>query len=368
MKKKCILITGGHLTPALAVIEALQQYHDIDIVFVGRTIALEKQHTMSEEERLVQQKNIQFYPLTTGRLTRTFSIDTFISLCKIPQGFIESFQRIKDSKPDLIVTFGGYIGFPISIVATILGIPIVLHEQSVVPGLSNRIIGRIAKKIFVTYKETSSYFKKSTDVVGLPIRSNILKPPSQPSFRYPKEYPILYIAGGSTGSVSLNTFIFSILSELLSTYTIIHQTGHVSYPQSLTYKTSLQPKLSDRYIPLPYIEETDLAWVYKHASLYIGRSGANTVMELLLTGLCAICIPLPWASHKEQEYNAKKMESLGRSIILPQDSLTKEKIFQNIDTLLLKSHQSQSNQSIDFIELSRVSSQIIATSIHEIVK
>lgn len=142
---KKIVITGGHLTPALAVMEKLRE-QGWQIVFFGRQHALEGDSSVSVEYQTITKLGISFISLTAGRLQRSFTRYTVFSFLKIPIGFIQSFYYLIKFKPTVILSFGGYVALPVALAGWMLKIPIVTHEQSVVPGLANKIIFKFAKK------------------------------------------------------------------------------------------------------------------------------------------------------------------------------------------------------------------------------
>ena len=324
MKPIKICITGGHATPALAVIEVMKKKHpEWELLWVGRAVALEGSNVRSEESRLVSDAGIPFYSIDAGRLSRVFSFASIVSFLKIPIGYIQSFFFLLRHRPTMILSFGGYVAVPIAVHAWVLSIPVVTHEQSHTPGIANRIISMFAKKIFVSHKDSLSLFPaKKTVYTGLPIRSGIFTAPKEPSFLYSREsLPMLYIMGGSTGAKSINTVVYEILPRLLSTYRIIHQVGALSFDEAKKIKAALSAH-GDRYTVLPYIDISDLAWVYKHASLVIGRSGANTVGEIRALGLRAICIPLSWGGSHEQRLNAEALVKHNQALIVEQSQLS----------------------------------------------
>lgn len=312
---KNILFTGGHVTPAIATLEEIQsRYRDWQILFVGRKYALEGSTVISEEYRLITEMGIRFLPIVAGRWK-------FRTLWKVPLGCFQALMCLCRERPNLVVSFGGYVGFPVALAAWFLGIPVIIHEQTTRPGLTNRIIGRLAKKVCVTFAQTAKEFPQNrVTVTGLPIRKAILAPPKTPAIPIPKGKPILFIVGGSTGSVSINRVVFEALPKLLKEFVVIHQVGRVSKP----------PTVSDSYKAVEYVSADLYSWAIHNAKIVIGRTGANTTLELAVSGAVAICVPLPWASGNEQYHNARFLEQ-GGGVILPQKDLTAETLISAID-------------------------------------
>lgn len=333
-----IMVTGGHITPALAVIEEMRRrFPDWDILLVGRHIALEEGKVESEEERLTKRQNIRFVPLTTGRLTRAFSMHTIFSLFKIPLGFLQAFFYVVRFTPSVIVSFGGYVSFPVVFAGWILQVPIITHEQTRVPGLTNRIIGMFAKRVCVSFKDQvrPTPIKKIV-YTGLPIRRGMFEKAKTPRWMHGLSKPVLFITGGSTGSASMNRLFFPIMSHLLQDYTVVHQTGRLSYQEAHQLKHNLPTSLGARYIIFPYIDLPLYAWVMQHAYLVVGRSGANTVGEAAALGKVSLLIPLPWSAGREQEANARYLEEHGTSFMLDQQSLSSEKLEEKIKEISTK--------------------------------
>ena len=216
MKQPLIAITGGHLTPALAVIEQIQRIHpDWKMVFIGRRNSFEGAAIQSEEERLVRALGIPFHGLTTGRFQRSWSPFTVLSLLKIPLGMATAFLWLMRLRPSLILSFGGYIALPVVLAGKLLNVEIVTHEQTMDLGLSNRIIARMAMRVLLARD------------VGVPIRQSLFDPVPEPEQSYLSDtpFPILYITGGSTGAQSLNALIYPLLTGLSQSFHIIHQVG-----------------------------------------------------------------------------------------------------------------------------------------------
>jgi UDP-N-acetylglucosamine--N-acetylmuramyl-(pentapeptide) pyrophosphoryl-undecaprenol N-acetylglucosamine transferase len=150
--KKSIFITGGHITPAIAIIDTLTTRSDVQVVFIGRKYAMEQDKQASAEYELIAAKQIRFLPITTGRLQRSFTGQTIPSLLKIPVGFVQSFIYCLRERPKLVVSFGGYIALPVAYAAWILRIPVITHEQTLVAGLANKLIALVARRVCVTFQ------------------------------------------------------------------------------------------------------------------------------------------------------------------------------------------------------------------------
>ncbi len=332
MKK--IVICGGHLSPAIAVMERLQSERNIEMVFVGRTYPNEKDAVVF--------RGVRFLPLTAGRLTRVFTLHSILSFLKIPVGFIQAWIYILREQPKLVVSFGGYIALPVALAAWTLNIPVITHEQTRAAGLTNRIIARLAARVCVAFTDTAGQFPKEKVVVtGLPLRRTLFTPPKTPPYNVnQKTYPILYITGGSLGARSLNTLVFPLIPSLTRTWTVIHQVGSHSVSEAAHLK-------EPRYIAEAYLSAEKLSWVLHHAALVIGRSGANTVVELAALGVVSVLIPLPWAAAGEQRLNAQWLETHGGATVLMQNELTPQKLLSAIQSVW-HSHRAYQKRAATF--------------------
>jgi len=327
-------ITGGHLAPALAVIESIRQKKkEWKIVFLGRKHAFEGETVISKEYTAISRLGIPFVSLTAGRLRRDISIRSFIAFLKIPVGFFQAFWYCLFLRPTIVVSFGGYIGVPVAIAAWLLGIPVITHEQTHRLSLSNKIISLVADEVLLSFEDAQFMKSHPAIVTGLPIRFAITHAPKHCSFIVPKDKPIILITGGTTGAVSLNNLLFPIIQRLTLRYTVIHQTGHQSFQDAKALKEKLPDVQKSYYVPMSYIDEPDMGWILHHSQLVIGRSGANTVAELTALSLPALLVPLPWSGGGEQKKNAEIYAKNGQARIVDQQTATPQQIFDFVEDL-----------------------------------
>jgi UDP-N-acetylglucosamine--N-acetylmuramyl-(pentapeptide) pyrophosphoryl-undecaprenol N-acetylglucosamine transferase len=305
-----ILITGGHLSPALALIEELQKTKpETEITFVGRQYPFDKEKTLSLEYKEINKKKLTFVPIEAGRLTRVISVSSLISFLKIPLGFAQGFFIINKYRPDLIMSFGGYLALPIVFWGYLFRIPIFTHEQTIKPGLANRLISFFSKKIFVAFDEVKNNFPKNkTYVSGNPVKPSIFQVQKKP-FEIKKDRLVIYVTGGSLGSHSINLHIKKILEPLLEKFIVIHQAGETKeyhdYEDLVLLKKELPKEKQKRYFLVKHFFDDQTGYVYNQADLVIGRAGANTFFELLALKKPALFIPLPWSAGREQQHHAE---------------------------------------------------------------
>lgn len=349
MKK--ILVTGAHFTTALAVIEQLRNYPKVEIVYVGRKTTREGDSALSPESQILPERGIKFIPIIAGRLQKSFTIYTIPSLLKIPIGLVQSIIILFKEKPDLILSFGGYVSLPLVIVGWFLSIPIIIHEQTLVSGLANRISAIFADKIALSFPN-SNYPKQKTILTGNPIRGEILNEVSSLRdhevtkqsyndmflnlFRKAKKekLPVILITGGNQGSHVINKAVETSLDQLQKIACVIHQTGDSKYKDF----ENLESKQSEKYLVAKFINQ-EMPYILRNCDLVISRAGINTLTEMSYLSKPGLVIPIPYIYNDEQNQNAKYFEKLGLVKILPQTKLpsdfltTIKQMLKNLDDL-----------------------------------
>lgn len=325
-----ILITGGHITPALALIEELKKKRCCEIVFVGRKFALDEEKTLSFEYHSVINLGIRFINLQAGRLTRILSWKSFINFIKFPLAFFQVLKILQKEKPTLIFTFGGYIALPVALVSWIKRIPVFTHEQTMRPGITNRIIGLIARKVFIAFPESVKFFPKEKTVLsGNLLRKCIFQIIKKP-FLIKKDKPIIYITGGSLGSHSINLLIEKILPKLIEKFIVIHQTGDTFQYQD--YDRLVKIKHSHYFLKKHFFGD-EIGYIYSLTDLVIGRAGANTITELIALKKPSILIPLPWSANNEQKIHAQFLKEKGVAEIFFQEKMDTFQLESNANKL-----------------------------------
>ncbi|MEK7109954.1 MAG: UDP-N-acetylglucosamine--N-acetylmuramyl-(pentapeptide) pyrophosphoryl-undecaprenol N-acetylglucosamine transferase [Patescibacteria group bacterium] len=333
-----LLITGGHLAPALALIEEIEKTKkDVDIIFVGRKYPLDRERTLSLEYKEISKKNLTFISIEAGRLNRMISVSSLISFIRIPLGFVQAFFIINKYRPDKIMSFGGYLALPIVFWSFIFRIPIFTHEQTIKPGLANKLISFFSKKIFVSFDEVKNNFPANkTYVSGNPVKASIFKIWRKP-FEIKKDRPVIYVTGGSLGSHSINMHIKKIIVPLLHCFIVVHQTGDTKeyhdFEDLLNIKNQLPKELQGRYFLVKHFFDDQIGYVYSKTDLVIGRAGANTFFELLSLNIPALFIPLPWSSGREQQHHAEIFTKAGCGEIFHQVTPS-EKLLRLINQMI----------------------------------
>lgn len=308
-----ILVTGAHFTPALATIEELKKNYNSEVVYVGRSSTLEGDNTPSVESQILPKLGVRFVSLQTGRWKLT-------SFLKIPFGFMHSLYILLKEKPDVVLSFGGYVALPMVFGAWLLSVPVVIHEQGLTLGLANKLSSLVSAKIAVSFPQDSTNPK-------IVLTGNPSIKPAHPK-RMQKRRQIL-ITGGSQGAHVINVAVEECLDKLTKVIKVIHQTGDSKFKDF----ERLRQKQNENYKVEKFIHK---GWedLLLGCDLVVCRAGINTLSELAFLGKPALVIPIE--GHKEQNLNARYFEKMGMATILPQSTLSGESLFLNIKQCLKK--------------------------------
>lgn len=330
-----IAIIGGHLTPALSVIEELPS--DAEVLYIGRKHAIEGDAAISLEYETINKKNISFVSLKTGRLHRNLTKHTIPSLTKIPVGFTQAFFLLKKFNPDVVLGFGGYVSVPVILAAKVLRIPIVIHEQTLEAGAANIFAGKFAKKICISFETSRKYFpKEKIEFTGNPIRKTVLHPTKKIEIK--KNGPVIFITGGSQGSHAINLLVQGSLTKLLDKFTIVHQTGDSQefrdFEKLSILKEGLNSNKRDKYYLSKFFSPEEIGSILKSADLVVSRAGINTVSELIFLKKPSYLIPIPISQKDEQVKNAQHLKNLGLGEVGEQRNLTPEYFYEDLNSMI----------------------------------
>ncbi len=336
-----ILLSGAHLTPALAMIDFIQVNHpEHELFFVGRLYSQEKLGQKAVEKDEVGKRGVKFIPFSAAKFVNYSLLNKISTFFTFPSTVARARRILIEEKIDLFLSFGSYLAVPFALAAKSLGIPVITHEQTVVMGKANQFISTIADKVAISYQETSRYCKrKDLILTGNPVRARLFaKDLKRPEWLSKEAKGILLIMGGNQGSFVINEVIKNNLSQLLSNYFVIHQCGRAnklknSLKELENFKKILPKSLQEKYFIKEWIEGEDLFWIYQHSKFAISRSGANAVLELSLAPLPAILIPLPGTYQNEQMANAMVMQKINGALILPQEHLNTNTLIDSVSHL-----------------------------------
>ena len=334
--------TGGHIYPAIAIVKMCQEiYPDCDILYIGTEGGMESD--------LVPREGIAFKGITVAGFKREISLKIFSTIAKAIKGFFQSRAYLKEYKPDLVIGTGGYVSGPVLLAAVTMGIPIMLHEQNVYPGITNRLLSRYAKVSAISWDESRKHLKKPDNAVltGNPIRAEITlanREESRKRFGLDDKLPVILIFGGSQGAARINQEALLAAGDMVkdNKAIVILVTGKAKYQEmveetkskGIEYGILGENTAVDKPMLLlaPYIY--DMAEALASADLVVCRSGAITLAELTARGIPSILIPHPFVPDNVQEKNARALEAKGAAIVLLDGELSKESLNENVSRLI----------------------------------
>lgn len=317
--------TGGHLFPAIAVAEAIRgDLPDSQVLFVGTR---RKMDTTTLGRRNFATSAIRCEGLKGKGL---WAIVRTIFL--LPLSLLDSGRVIRKFRPDLVFGVGGYVTGPVVLAARLLKVPTCIHEQNSVPGLANRLLGRIAKKIFISLPESARFFPADRTVLtGNPVRQELLAMAREIP-KNDKNDPVLLILGGSQGAHRLNTLVLEALqthaAALPPGLQIIHQTGEQdeNMVRDTYSKLALPARVSAFF--------QDMAAIYREADLLVSRAGATTLAEIMVLKKPALLIPFPFAADNHQEKNGNYLVRSKAARMFLQQELNGDILGREIVSLL----------------------------------
>lgn len=314
--------TGGHVMPALAVAQDLRA-RGVEVLWIGTRAGIEAK---------IIPPLFEIAYIDIQKLRSSGKMPWLFAPWNILKAVCHSWRLLRRYRPQVVLSMGGYVAGPGGVAARILGIPLVLHEQNAIPGLTNRLLSLVATKILVGFPSAFRE-KKQRVVTGNPVRPEILALAPH-SLRKPKG-PLtlnILIIGGSQGASALNTMIPQALDPKLASKldlipVIWHQTGskEVGTTQTAYREIGIEATVSD------FIE--DMAQAYAWADMVICRSGALTVSEIAVVGIASIFIPFPYAVDDHQRLNAYYLSETGGAMVMLQSELTPESLRQRINRL-----------------------------------
>ncbi len=304
--------TGGHVFPALAVVEELKSLWQGRIIWIGSNKGIERQ--------LLKATGIPFFGIPAGKLRRYFSLKNIIDIFRVIGGLAASLYILARERPLLLFSKGGYVSVPPVIAARLLGIRVITHESDAQPGLATRINSRFAEKILISFAESAGYFsgkiRKRVVRLGNPVRRDLFAGEKKYGLSLvgcPENKKVLLVLGGSQGSAQINYLIRTNLDRLTKACFVVHQAGRVDF------REGRQPN----YFTAPFFSY-ELKHLLAAADLVVCRAGANTLWELASLGKPAVLIPLPRSvSRGDQLLNAEIFARNGAAVVLNDTSGTR---------------------------------------------
>ena len=320
MKK--ILLTGGgtagHVTPNMALIERLRAAN-YDISYIGSYAGIEK--------GLIEGMGIPYYGISSGKLRRYFDLKNFSDPFRVMKGMREAKKLMKQLKPDVVFSKGGFVAVPVVFAAKKCKVPVIIHESDMTPGLANKLCIPKADRICCNFEETLDYLPEGKAVhTGTPLRHELFEGDRRKGLEFcdfDGKKPVILVVGGSTGAAAINEAVRNLLPTLLMKFDVIHLCGKgkndPSYDNTIGYKQ------------FEYISK-ELKDLFAIADVIVSRAGANAVCEILALAKPNILIPLSAAASRgDQILNAESFEKQGYSYVLDEDKMTNETLLEAIN-------------------------------------
>ncbi|MBO4890009.1 MAG: undecaprenyldiphospho-muramoylpentapeptide beta-N-acetylglucosaminyltransferase [Lachnospiraceae bacterium] len=320
---KRIVLTGGgtagHVTPNIALIPSLREA-GYDIHYIGSYEGMEKS--------LIGDLSIPYHGIATGKLRRYFSLQNFTDPFRVLKGFGEAKRIIRELKPSIIFSKGGFVSVPVVWAAKKNHVPVIIHESDMTPGLANKLSFSAATKICCNFPETVRILPEDKAVLtGSPIRAELMegdadKAAAMCGFEDP-EKPVIMVVGGSLGAASVNSIIRKILPRLTEKFNVLHLCGKGKLDETLTGTKG--------YFQLEYAKD-EMKDLFALADIIVSRAGANAICEFLALHKPNLLIPLPAsASRGDQLLNAESFRKQGYSLVLDEDKdLTEDSLYETI--------------------------------------
>jgi UDP-N-acetylglucosamine--N-acetylmuramyl-(pentapeptide) pyrophosphoryl-undecaprenol N-acetylglucosamine transferase len=321
--------TGGHLFPAIAVVEKLKELYgnEIDFLFFGRNDKI--------EGKIIPQLGYKLHTTNLTGLVKLASLNTVKIPFQILSAVLKLNKIIKAENVDAVLCAGAYLSYPAGLSAYFCKKKLFLMESNVNPGKAINWLSNKADIIFTNFDETKNYFSENIarkiKNLGNPVRKQILNQADKNTalelWKLDKEKPVVLIFGGSLGATAINNaLLFSLEKFANSTFQIIWQTGNTN---------KIDVKLPSNIRLVNFID--DMSSAYSAADLVVSRSGATTVTELSIVGKPSILVPLPSASNNEQFFNAKFLEKNGAAIVINNSDIS-EQMFDETNKLINDFH------------------------------
>lgn len=321
--KKIVLTgggTAGHVTPNIALLPALREA-GYEIYYMGSYEGIEK--------KLIEDFDIPYQGIATGKFRRYLDLKNFTDPFRVIKGYGEAKKYLKELKPDVVFSKGGFVSVPVVRAASALHIPCILHESDMTPGLANKLCIPVATKVCCNFPETLNYLPEDKAVLtGSPIRKELAqgnKLAGLDMCGFTANKPVLMIIGGSLGAENVNAAVRRILPTLLETFQVVHLCGKGKMDNLLLNTPG--------YKQFEYLK-AELKDIFAMADIVISRAGANAICEILALQKPNLLIPLPAASSRgDQILNAKSFRDQGFSIVLQEEDITDELLLEKINEL-----------------------------------
>ncbi len=318
--KKIVLTgggTAGHVTPNIALMPHLEEA-GYEISYIGSYDGIEK--------KLISDFNIPYYGIATGKFRRYLDIKNLTDPFRVIKGYGEARKALKQIKPDVVFSKGGFVSVPVVRAAASLHIPCIIHESDMTPGLANKLCIPVAEKICCNFPETIAMLPEEKAVLtGSPIREELTKGDKIAALDmcgFTANKPVIMVIGGSLGAASINDAVRQALPKLLTDFQVVHICGKDKIDETLLNRSG--------YVQFEYVK-AELKDLFAMADVVISRAGANSICELLALKKPNLLIPLSANSSRgDQILNAKSFESQGFSMVIDDDTLNADLLAEKV--------------------------------------
>lgn len=320
--------TGGHLYPALAIADKIKETRpSAEIHFVGTARGI--------EARVIPETGYPIHYISVRGVRRALTLRNLWVPFSLLKSLIQSAAIVSKIKPDVVIGTGGYVSGPILFVAHFLGYRTLVQEQNSYPGVTTRLLARIADRVHISFEESEKYFKhkEKLRLTGNPVRDFLPlqdKKEARRKFQLDPNRPTVLIFGGSQGALSINRVVAEALDRILrdSGAQIIWSTGKTGYTMASEKATQYQGRL--------WVSEfiSDMAAAYAASDVVVARAGAISLAEITNCGLPSILIPYPYAAGDHQMTNARALQALGAAVVIPEKELNADVLAEALLGLL----------------------------------
>ncbi len=361
--------TGGHLFPLINVAKALKKEFEIkgwdyEFFYLGAKPFMEE---------ILEKEGIQVIIIPSAKWRRYFDIKNFLDILKFPFGFLKALFVLFIKMPNFVFSKGGYGTLEVVLAAWFLRIPVIIHESDSIPGISNKIAGKFAKRVAVNFQKAMKYFNpKKTALIGQPLDPDFDEIyPSEEDYKkwnLDKNLPLILVLGGSQGSLKINETIIFSLDTLLKLGQVVHQLGPKLYREYSQIASGFIleniPTKKIYYHPVDFIEHQDLIKLLKMSTLIIARAGAGTIFEIAAVGKPSILIPLPETTGgRHQIENAYEYSQAGACIVIEEKNFTPP-IFSSVVKKVMHDEKLREEMSKHALEFSKKdATKILATEL-----
>lgn len=345
MNKKIVFTgggTAGHVTPNIALLPFLKK-EGYDAFYIGSYNGIEK--------RLIEDFDVPYYGISTGKFRRYFDLKNFSDPFRVMKGYSQAVKILKELKPDIVFSKGGFVSVPVIRAAASLKIPCIIHESDMTPGLANKLCIPVATKVCCNFPETVKYVPSGKAVLtGSPIRTELTTGSKLAALElcgFTANKPVIMIIGGSQGATSVNIMVREALPKLLEDFQVVHICG--------------KDKVDNLMLTVPGYKQfeylkSDLKDVFAMADVVVSRAGANAICELLALKKPNLLIPLQVGSRGDQILNARSFEEQGFSMVVREDYIDCDiltdkikELYENRQTYIDKMSESNQMNSIPTI-------------------